>query len=322
MGGVEHLVLIDGHHAMYRAYWAIPRTLTTSKGEQVNTVFGVASMLLSILKLEQPTYLVACFDAGEETFRHQENKTYKEGRADTPDDFYTQIPRVLALIDAFGFAQASHPKYEADDFLCTYAKEGERAGMRVTIVTGDRDALQLANATTRIAIPRGGFASVESMGPEEIEAKYGIRPEQVPEYKGLMGDASDNLPGVKGIGPKTAAELLQTYETLDGIYEHLGDIRPAVRAHLERDREQAYFCARMAQLVCDVPLAVPLERAKVAALPAEPVLQLFSDLEFTMLSRRFREVLSTPFGREAFYSVSDVFAPHAPPADRGQMPLF
>ena len=125
---MSHLVLVDGHHLLYRAYWAIPRTLKTRSGEQTNVCFGVASMLLNILKVEEPTHLVFCFDAGEETFRHQENETYKEGRAETPDDFYTQIPRAFELVERFGIQSVSDTKYEADDFLCTYAKAGEKEG--------------------------------------------------------------------------------------------------------------------------------------------------------------------------------------------------
>lgn len=305
---MSHLVLIDGHHLMYRAYWAIPRTLTRSNGEQVNTVFGMASMLIHILKVEEPTHLVVCFDAGEETFRHAENATYKEGRATTPDDFYTQIPRVMQLVEAFGLPHTSHPKYEADDFLCTYAKAGEAAGMKVTIVTGDRDAFQLATAKTKIAIPHSGYLKAEYMGPEEILAKYGVRPDQVPAYKGLIGDSSDNLPGVRGIGPKTGAELLQTYDTLENVYEHLGEIRKSVREKLERDREQAFFCQRMALLVCDIPLEIPLEKTALDSLPADSLVAMFQEMEFTLLTRRLREFLQQPYGQKVFYSVSGVFS--------------
>lgn len=297
---MEHLVLIDGHHLMYRAYWAIPRTLTTKAGEQVNAVFGFASMILTILKKEEPDALLICFDAGEETFRHQENATYKEGRAETPDDFYVQIPRILSLVDAFGFPHNSNTKYEADDLLCTYAKAGEAAGMRVTIVTGDRDALQLATPHVRVAIPHSGYQEAEYLGPAEIVAKYGIRPDQVPAYKGLVGDSSDNLPGVKGIGPKTAAELIQKYGTLDGIYEHLADVRPAVRTKLEVDRKQAYFCEHMAQLICDIPLDPPLEQLRLQNLPVDPLFALFQELEFTLLTRRLREFLTMSYGKRVF----------------------
>lgn len=301
---MSHLVLIDGHHLMYRAYWAIPRTLKTkTSGEQVNTVFGMASMLLSILKAEQPTHFLICFDAGEETFRHLENATYKDGRAETPDDFYAQIPRVLQLIEAFGFRHVSNPQYEADDLLCSYARAGERVGMQVTIVTGDRDALQLATENIRIAIPHSGYLQAEYLGPKEIEAKYGIRPDQVPAYKGLVGDSSDNLPGVVGIGPKTAAELIQTYSSLEGVYEHLADVRPAVRAKLERDREQAFFCQHMALLICDIPIEPTLEQVHLQHLPIAKVMEFFTAMEFTLLSRRLREFLETPYARSIFEGV-------------------
>lgn len=293
---VKHLVLIDGHHLMYRAYWAIPRTLSTKAGEQSNAVFGVASMLLSILQKEEPDALLFCFDEGEVTFRHQEAADYKAGRAETPDDFYVQIPRIHELIDAFGIPHVSNPQYEADDLLCAYAKAAEKAGMRVTIVTGDRDALQLATDAVRIAIPHKGFEQAEYLGPKEIEAKYGVRPDQVPSYKGLIGDTSDNLPGVKGIGPKTAAELLQKYDTLTGVYDHLEDIRPAVRIKLEADREQAFFCERMAALVCDMPI-LPLEDLRLRTFPVARVQEFFRTMEFTLLIKRFQALLSTPFGK-------------------------
>jgi DNA polymerase-1 len=307
---MSHLVLIDGHHLMHRAYWAIPRTLKTRAGEQVNTVFGVASMMLHILKKEEPTHFLFCFDAGDETFRHEENATYKDGRATTPDDFYIQIPRVMELVETFGIRHVSEKKYEADDFLCTYAKRGEEAGMRVTIVTGDRDAFQLATDKIHIAIPHSGYLQAEYLGPVEIEAKYGIRPDQVPAYKGLVGDASDNLPGVVGIGPKTAAELLQAYDTLESVYEHLADIRPSVREKLERDKEQAFFCQHMALLISDIPLKVALDEVKMQHLPAARVAEFFTDLEFNLLTRRFREFLQTPYGLSAFDGAADVSAKH------------
>ncbi len=309
---------------MYRAYWAIPRTLSTPQGEQVNTVFGMASMLLHILKQEQPTHLLVCFDEGEETFRHEENETYKDGRAETPDDFYVQIPRVMQLMQAMGFRHISNKKYEADDLIGTYAKEGEKRGMKVTIVTGDRDAFQLATETIKIAIPHSGYLQAEYLGPKEIEAKYGIRPDQVPAYKGLVGDASDNLPGVKGIGPKTAADLLQTYQTLEAIYENLGEIRPAVRAKLEADKEQAFFCQRMAVLVCDIPLAVSFDDIKLEGLSADALLAFFKEVNFTMLSRRTKEFLQTPFGQKAYFSIGDIFGddPKDTPKAEDQLALF
>jgi len=306
---MKHLVLIDGHHLMYRAYWAIPRTLRTTAGEQTNAVFGVASMLLSIFMKEQPDALLFCFDAGEDTFRHQEAKDYKAGRAETPDDFYVQIPRIQELIHAFGIRHISDPHFEADDLLCAYARAAEKAGDRVTVITGDRDAFQLASESIRIAIPHKGYQQAEYLGPKEIELKYGVRPDQIASYKGLIGDQSDNLPGVKGIGPKTGAELLQKYGTLHGVYEHLTEIRPAVREKLEHDREQAFFCERMAVLIEDMPLIVPLEHLILANLPADSALTFLRAMEFTMLFKRMQSLVASPYGQGHFAQTTQFSSP-------------
>lgn len=297
---MEHLVLIDGHHLLYRAYWAIPRTLKTRAGEQVNVTFGVASMLLHILRIEQPDALLFCFDAGEETFRHQEHTEYKEGRAETPDDFYPQIDRAIQCVEAFGLRHVADKGFEADDLIGSYATAGRNAGMRVTIVSGDRDVLQLVNGGVRVAIPHKGYQEAQYLDAAEVEKKYGIRPDQVVDYKGLTGDSSDNLPGVKGIGPKTASELLKTYGTLDGVYEHLADIRPAVRAKLEADKDQAFFCRRMARIVCDMQLAVPVADLCVASLSLDRIDAFFREMEFTLLQRRVRELAASEYGKQIF----------------------
>lgn len=311
---MEHLVLIDGHHLMYRAYWAIPRTLRTRAGLQVNAVFGMTSMLLAILKQETPDALLLCFDAGGETFRHQEHAAYKEGRAETPDDFLQQIPLILEVVDAFGFSRIADSRYEADDFLGTYALAGERAGMRVSVVTGDRDALQLASDAVRIIIPHKGYQEAEVLGPEEVRKKYGVRPDQIPAWKGLAGDSSDNLPGVRGIGPKGAAKLLQQFGTLEALYSHLSAAPPALRQKLTEGREQAFFCQRMAQLVRDIPLSLPLDALFLRALPSARILATLQQFEFTLLLRRFRELLSTSYGFRTFQELRS--------GDEQQLSLF
>ncbi|MEI8230065.1 MAG: 5'-3' exonuclease H3TH domain-containing protein [Candidatus Peregrinibacteria bacterium] len=319
---MEHLVLIDGHHLMYRAYWAIPRTLKTKSGEQTNAVFGVASMLLTILQREQPDALLFCFDAGEETFRHVEHTEYKAGRAETPDDFYTQIPVIHELIDAFGLQHLADKRFEADDLLGVYARLAEKQGARVTIVTGDRDAFQLATDRIQIAIPHKGYQAAEYLGPAEILAKYGVRPDQICSYKGLVGDSSDNLPGVKGIGPKTAAELLQKYDTLTGVYAHLPEIKESVRTKLEHDHEQAFFCERMATLVCDTEPGIPLDEVMLKDLPANAVFDFFRAKEFTLLMKRFQSLVGSPFGQKIFQT-SDIILPVEEKAEeQKQMALF
>lgn len=308
---------------MYRAYWAIPRTMKTRSGEQTNAVFGMASMLMAILKQEEPEALAICFDAGEETFRHQEAETYKEGRAETPDDFYEQIPRIMQLVEAFGFKHISDGKYEADDFICAYATKGEEADMRVTVVSGDRDLFQLISDRVRVAIPHKGYQQAEYLGPDEVLAKYGIRPDQVPSWKGLAGDSSDNLPGVVGIGPKTASDLLQKYDTLEGIYQNIEDIRPAVREKLERDKEQAFFCERMARLVCDMPVPFSLEDLSLKDMDPQPFLDFCSEVEFTLLLKRFQSFLKTDYGRQVFgdYDLDQAQA-SAKPQSQSQLSLF
>ncbi|PIP65199.1 hypothetical protein COU77_03710 [Candidatus Peregrinibacteria bacterium CG10_big_fil_rev_8_21_14_0_10_49_16] len=300
---MKHLVLVDGHHLMYRAYWAIPRTLKTNDGRQVNAVFGFASMILSLLKQEEPDALLICFDAGEETFRHQEHAEYKEGRAETPDDFYEQIPLILECVEACSFLHVSNEQYEADDLIASYAHAATAAGMRVSIVSGDRDLLQLADEHVRIIVPHKGYNQAEYIGPKEVEEKFGITPLQVPAWKGLVGDASDNLPGVMGIGPKTASRLLQQYHSLEGIYKHLDVVRPKEREKLLSGKEQAFFCERMAQLVCTIPLPHPLDSLILRNLSAEKVVQFFRSCGFTLLLKRFRDVLESPYGQKIFKGV-------------------
>lgn len=300
LGLMEHLVLVDGHHLMYRAYWAIPRTLKTRSGEQSNTSFGMASMLMAILAKEEPDSMVICFDEGDQTFRHEEHEEYKDGRAETPDDFYVQIPRVMELMDAFQFPVVSDPRYEADDFLGTYAREGSDRGMKVTIVTGDRDAFQMASENIRIAIPHKGYQQAEYLGPDEVFEKLGVTPGQVASYKGLCGDSSDNLKGVNGIGPKTAAKLIQDFGSLKEIYAHLDDVKPAVREKLEHDKEQAFFCERMAELVCDIELPISMDDIRLQDVNPERVLNFFTEMDFTLLSKRFLKFLETEYAREHF----------------------
>ncbi len=189
---------------------------------------------------------------------------------------------------------------EADDYACTYARRAEEAGDRVTIVTGDRDLFQLSSATIRVAIPHKGYQMPEYMGPDEVFKKYGVTPVQIPSYKGLVGDHSDNLKGVSGIGPKAAEALLQKYGTLESIYAHLDEIKASWRSKLEQGKEQAFFCERMALLRCDLPLPVPLSALAFDSVQTAPVLSLFSALEFTLLSKRLQALAATPYGVRHF----------------------
>lgn len=287
----------------------------------MNAVYGVASMLLSLLRAEEPDSLLFCFDAGEETFRHHEHAGYKEGRAQTPDEFYLQIPRILELIESFQIKHCSDPRYEADDLLCAYSRAGEKVGMRVTIVTGDRDALQLVTENVRVAIPHKGYQAPEYMTPQGILDKYGVRPGQIPPYKGLSGDSSDNLPGVRGIGPKGASQLLQKFETLRGVYDHLDQVKPAMRAKLERDRDQAFFCERMATLICDFPLPVPIDDLRLHEVATVGAEAFFSGFEMHSLGKRLQSLCGTEYGRMHFVYAGDKIAKKSE-VTQNQMALF
>lgn len=281
-------------------------------------------MLLSMLIKESPHKLLIAFDEGEATFRHIEHTEYKAGRAETPDDFYPQLPRVKELLSAFGVVHVSDPRYEADDFLCAYAKAAEKEGMKVTIVTGDRDAFQLASDNIRIAIPHKGYQEAEYLDPAGVMTKLGVRPDQVPAYKGIAGDNSDNLPGVRGIGPKGAADLLKKYDTLENIYNHLDEIKPVMREKLERDKEQAFFCERMAQLICDIDLPVSLKDLSLSGLSGDRVLEFFQTMNFTLLSKRFIEFLKTDTGKRIFTASEAVFVepPKKGEKTKDQLSLF
>ncbi len=285
---------------MYRAYYAIPRGMKTNDGLQTNAIFGVASMLMQILKTEQPDSLLFCFDAEEKTFRHVEYEAYKAGRAETPDDFFTQIPHIFRMIDTFGFKRAELGGFEADDLLCAYAKEGVKNGNRVTIITGDRDAFQLVDENVRVAIPAKGYQMPEYLSAEKIKEKYGVTPDQIASYKGLVGDSSDNLKGVNGIGPVAAASLLQKYGTLKNLYDHIDEVKPAWREKLINDKEAAFFCERMAQLVCDFALPISFEELAIKDMDAAPALTLFREFEFNLLTKRLQAFLTTEYAAAHF----------------------
>ncbi len=307
---MRHLVLVDGHHLLYRAYWAIPRTMKTKAGTQVNTVFGVASMIIQILKTEEPDALLFCFDDGSETFRHEAYDDYKAGRAETPDDFYPQIPLVREMLDAFGIPAVSLTTHEADDLLCAYAAEADRHGWRTTIVTGDRDVLQLASPTVRIAIPAKGYQVPEYLDHEKVKEKYGVTPEQIPSYKALTGDPSDNLKGVTGIGPKAAAALVSEWGTIDRIYEHLDEIKPSWREKLVAGKESAFFCLKMSELVCDFPLPLAFDALTLTDRDLDPVLSFFREQEFSLLTKRLLSFAETTYGR-AHFRLPEGFVPSA-----------
>ncbi len=296
------LYLLDGHALAYRAYFALTAGTggdrwRTSSGEPTAAVYGFASILLRLLEAYRPDYLAVSFDVGR-TFRDDIYPEYKATRAKMPEDLVPQMARIRQLVDAFGFPRLEMEGYEADDVLGSAAKRMAREeGMGVKIVTGDRDLLQLVDDRIIVSLPARQLSDSVDYTPEKVVAKYGVRPDQFVDFKALVGDKSDNIPGVRGIGEKTAAKLLQKYETLDGIYAHLDELSPGLRRKLEADRENAYLSRRLAQIRTDLPVTVDLAQAVPRPDAVEQVEALFRELEFRSLLKRLREWQQAAGGR-------------------------
>ncbi len=229
----EILYLIDGHALAYRSYFALTRgggagRWVTSTGEPTAGIFGFTSVLMRILEQEDPDYLAVVFDTGK-TFRDEIYPEYKATRSKMPEDLRPQIERIRALVDSFSIPRLEMEGYEADDVLGSVARKAVSDGLGVKIFTGDRDLLQLVNERVIVNLPGRSLADAKDYLPDNVQDYLGVRPDQVIDYKALMGDSSDNIPGVGGVGKKTAQILLAQYETLDGVYAHLDDLKPGIR---------------------------------------------------------------------------------------------
>ena len=283
----KKLVLIDSNALIHRAYHALP-PLTTKKGELVNAVYGFTSVLLNVLARFKPDYIVATFDLKEPTFRHKQFKDYKATRVKAPDDLYEQIPRVKEIVSAFNIPIVEKAGYEADDLIATFARKTEKLhpDVEVIIVTGDMDTLQLVNDRIKVFALRKGMSDSVLYDEKAIYERYGLKADQMVDYKGLRGDPSDNLPGVRGVGEKTATELLKKYKTLENIYKNLPRIKEGIRRKLEHDRVQAYFSKKLACLADSVPAKFDLEKARAEDFSRVKIINLLRELEFFSLLRR------------------------------------
>ncbi len=313
------LYLIDGHALAYRTYFALTRGTTTSfttrTGEPTAGVYGFTSVLLRLLEQEHPDYLAVAFDTGR-TFRDELFPGYKGTRAKMPDDMIPQIERIRQLLDAFNIPRLEIDGYEADDVLGSVARRAVEQGFGVKIITGDRDLLQLVSDRILVSLPGKTISDGKDYRAEDVVAYLGVRPDQVVDFKALVGDASDNIPGVSGIGEKTAISLLRTYETLDGIYAHLDEIPAGIRKKLEAGRESAYLSKKLATIVTDLDIQVNLEAARTEQFEPGRVEALFRELEFRSLLPRLLE-LEKYYGKIAPGSTLQ-----AAPADAKQLPLF
>lgn len=280
------LALIDGHALAYRAYFGLPSTFTTSKGEATHAVYGFINILLSIWKEYQPEALIVAFDLGP-TFRHQIYRNYKATREKMPDDLRKQMKRIEQLIRAFNIPIATREDYEADDVIGTLASQATARDVETLIVTGDRDMLQLVGPNIKVITSGRSFSDRVVYDQAAIQEQYGLSPAQLVDLKSLIGDNSDNIPGVAGIGEKTAIKFLQRYTSLEGVYACLDEISPPIRAKLETRRENAFLSRDLGKIVIDVPgVELDLDRARLADFNIVEVANLFAELEFNSLFQR------------------------------------
>ena len=280
-------VILDGNALIHRAYHALP-PLTSKSGELVNAVYGVALTLLSVLEKFHPDYIAASFDLAGPTFRHEKFTDYKATRVKAPDELYAQIPRVKELVRAFNIPIYEKEGFEADDCVGTLARQAEQRKemIRTIIVTGDNDALQLVSDRVNVFALRKGVKDTVLYDEASVAAKYGFPPKTLIEFKGLRGDASDNIPGVRGIGEKGATELLKKYGTLEAVYEHLDALSPSLRTKLEAGRESAFLSRELGTIDTNAPVSLDLESCRMRDFDRKAVEEFFRELGFFSLVKK------------------------------------
>lgn len=304
----EKLVLIDGHSILNRAFYGVP-DLTNGQGLHTNAIYGFLNIMFKILEEEQADYLTVAFDVHAPTFRHEIYKEYKGTRKPMPTELREQVPVMKQLLAAMKICVVEQAGLEADDILGTIAKRGEKAGMEVSLVSGDRDLLQVATDHIRIRIPKtkGGRTEVEDYYAKDVEAAYQVTPTQFIDLKALMGDASDNIPGVPKVGEKTATELMVTYGSLENIYAHAQEIsKKSIRESLLANRELADLSKVLATINVDAEIAFDFDKAKIGDFYTEEAYVLCKQLEFkNILSRFSRDVAVVNRQEDNFHTVTD-----------------
>ncbi|TAH34099.1 DNA polymerase I [Candidatus Saccharibacteria bacterium] len=288
----KKLAVIDGKSVFYRGYYAMPN-LSTKDGTPTGGVYGFAAMALEVIKRLKPDYVAVAWDKPKTNIRKRLEiyPEYKAGRKPAPPDFYEQIPVLHELLQAFGWPLYELDDYEADDILGTLAVEASKQGIDTMLITSDLDMLQLVNEHVKVYALKTGFSNIELYSVESFETKYGIQVEQFLDYKALVGDSSDNIPGVAGVGPVAAKGLLADYKTLDGIYENVELLKKNVRDKLVAGKDSAYMSKKLAEIWTDAPLKLDLAEVDGSKIQPEKVLQLLEKLEFKSLVRQLPEVM-------------------------------
>lgn len=281
----KKLMLIDGHAMIHRAFHAIPE-LTTKSGEPTNATFGFTTMLLKALTDVKPDYLAVTFDRPTPTFRHKQFVAYKAQRPSLPDNMRPQFGRIHEMVEAFGIPIYEKDGFEADDVLGTLSVQATQQGVDTIILTGDMDTLQLVNEHVIVMTAKKNITDVTEYDEAAVKARYGLDPQKLPDFKGLVGDKSDNIPGVPGVGEKTASKLLGDYGSLEGVFEHIDELKPREQKLLREYGEQGRQSKYLATIVLDAPVQLDLEACRVGKINREKVLALFRELEFRTLVDR------------------------------------
>ncbi|NEX78432.1 DNA polymerase I [Bacillus thermocopriae] len=285
----KKLVLIDGNSIAYRAFFALP-LLNNDKGIHTNAVYGFTMMLMKILEDEKPTHMLVAFDAGKTTFRHKTFEEYKGGRQKTPPELSEQFPFIRELLDAYGISRYELENYEADDIIGTLSLNAEKEGFEVKIISGDKDLTQLSSNHTTVGITRKGITDIEEYTPEHIKEKYGLVPEQIIDMKGLMGDTSDNIPGVPGVGEKTAIKLLKEFSSLEKLFESIDQVSGAkLKEKLQNFKDQAIMSKQLATIERHAPIKVDLDDITYEGYAKAKVVALFKELGFQSLLDKLGE---------------------------------
>jgi DNA polymerase-1 len=283
---MDRLMLLDGNGLIYRGYFALP-PLTTSKGELVNAVFGFASIVLRGFQDLNPKYVAVAFDLQGPTFRHEQYAEYKATRTRMPDDLRDQFPKVRRIVAAMGIPVYELAGYEADDVIGTLTLEAEAKDLETTIVTGDLDMLQLVTSQTKLMTTRMGVQNTIIYDVDRIQERYALRPDQMLDYKAIKGDSTDNIPGVPGIGEKTAGKLINQFGSLIGLYDHLDEVMPEkLRAPLLEAKERVIRSRELMRILRDLPVALDLDAATLDDYDREAVIRLFREYEFRTLIDR------------------------------------
>lgn len=284
---MSKLLLIDSHAIIHRAFHSIPKTLTY-QGRPINAMYGFYSMLYSALDQLNPKYLAFCLDAPGPTFRDKEYIAYRTQRKPADPDLKHQFPLIIDSLKQSNLTHFSLGGYEADDLLATLShKVSLKKGLTTYIITGDKDLMQLVNPKVKLFMPVKGLSQIQIYNSSAVKARLGIKPSQVIDLKALMGDSSDNYPGVAGIGPKTAQTLLEKYSSLDNIYKNLNDIKPTIRSKLIKDLDNAYLSQKLAQLETSVPINFSLKDAKITPQRIQELIEVLKIYNFKSLISRF-----------------------------------